>query len=188
MSLHGRKHQLQGSRTPRKWLKLFCCETVTEEKPNHSMGPVTTESVSTALHLELPRELGSEKVQIGEGRGKSGNWESLTAGSSEGKLLPLMGWDPGKAQAALSSGNEAHPLCWGRPLPLSECPEEATDRKSFRKMHWKRNVCRAGKGQREITTFCLSGEPQKGLLSIQATSWSQTLIFQCEMNCQGSMP
>lgn len=51
----------------------------------------------------------------------------------------------------------------GRLVPLAECPEEAQarDRKSFRKMHWKRNVCRAGKGERETTTFCLSGEPPK---------------------------
>lgn len=76
------------------------------------MEPVTTESVLTALHLKLPRELGIEKVQIGEGQGKSGNWESLTPGSSEEKLLHLMGWDPGKAQAALSSVNKAEQLCW----------------------------------------------------------------------------
>lgn len=48
-------------------------------------------------------------------------------------------------------------------MPLAECPEEgqARDRKSLRKMHWKRNAYRAGKGERETTTFCLSGEPPK---------------------------
>lgn len=79
-------------------------------KPKPLHGACNNRDVSTALLLKLPRELGSEKVQIGEEQGKSGNWESLTSGSSEEKLLHLMGSDPGKAQAALSSASEAEQL------------------------------------------------------------------------------
>lgn len=182
MSLHGTKHRLQGSRTPWKSLKLFCCSVVTEAKPNLSTGPVTTVSVSTALHLQLPRELGREKVQIGEEQGKSGNWESLTPGSSEEKVLHLMGWDPGKAQAALSSANEAQQLrsgtgavwcLWLSVLRKHRPGTENPAGKCTGKEMSAEQVKERGKPPHSVSVL----SPQKGLLSIQATSWSQILTL-----------
>lgn len=136
---------------------------MTEAKPNHSMGPVTTECFNSTSPWAAKRAWQWKSTNWGRTRkkwklGKPHSWQlRRETASSDG----LRSRESSGCSELCERGTAASLRHQDQLLPLAECPEEARDRKPFRKMHWKRNVCRAGKGERETTTFHLSSEPPK---------------------------